>query len=100
MRQAAYWGIWHFLSFLSWSGKNVPANQGGNITIPCENRKKIRRKRVEYRVNKQGNGAFVFGTMSVLRHQCHLDKDDTKNSVCRNMYPVLFLYNFINHLTG
>lgn len=32
--------------------------------------------------------------------QCHLDKDDTKNSVCRNMYPVLFLYNFINHLTG
>lgn len=22
--------------------------------------------------------------------QCHLDKDDTKNSVCRNMYPVLF----------
>lgn len=32
--------------------------------------------------------------------QCHLDKDDAKNSVCRNMYPVLFLYNFINHLTG
>ncbi|EOS40758.1 hypothetical protein C809_04479, partial [Lachnospiraceae bacterium MD335] len=22
--------------------------------------------------------------------QCHLDKDDAKNSVCRNMYPVLF----------
>lgn len=34
------------------------------------------------------------------RYQCHLDKDDAKNSVCRNMYPVLFLYNFINHLTG
>ena len=32
--------------------------------------------------------------------QCHLDKDDAKNSVCRNMHPVLFLYNFINHLTG
>lgn len=32
--------------------------------------------------------------------QCHLDKDDAKNSVCRNMYPVLFLYNFIKHLTG
>ena len=32
--------------------------------------------------------------------QCHLDKDDAKNSVCRNMYPVLFLYNFINWLTG
>ena len=23
--------------------------------------------------------------------QCHLDKDYTKNSVYRNMYPVLFL---------
>ena len=33
-------------------------------------------------------------------YQCHLDKDDAKNSVCRNMYPVLFLYNFIKHLTG
>ena len=32
--------------------------------------------------------------------QCHLDKDDSKNSVCRNMYPVLFLYYFINYLTG
>ena len=35
-----------------------------------------------------------------LMNQCHLDKDDAKNSVCRNMYPVLFLYNFIKHLTG
>lgn len=24
-------------------------------------------------------------------YQCHLDKDYTKNSVYRNMYPVLFL---------
>ena len=23
--------------------------------------------------------------------QCHLDKNNEKNSVCRNMYPVLFL---------
>ena len=37
---------------------------------------------------------------SLYFKQCHLDKDDAKNSVCRNMYPVLFLYNFINHLTG
>ncbi len=25
------------------------------------------------------------------KSQCHLDKDYTKNSVYRNMYPVLFL---------
>lgn len=25
-----------------------------------------------------------------VRPQCHLDKDYTKNSVYRNMYPVLF----------
>lgn len=42
----------------------------------------------------------AFGEKQVLKEQCHLDKDDAKNSVCRNMYPVLFLYNFIKHLTG
>lgn len=66
-------GILGYLAFFIISKlvrkKTSPANQGGNITIPCENCKKIRRKRVEYRVNKQGNGAFVFGTMSVLRHR-------------------------------
>lgn len=51
-------------------------------------------------------GAGMYGNKSIKRkkdgtkYQCHLDKDDAKNSVCRNMYPVLFLYNFINHLTG
>ena len=48
--------------------------------------------------------AFSNNTQSSERildlQQCHLDKDDAKNSVCRNMHPVLFLYNFINHLTG
>ncbi len=29
--------------------------------------------------------------MGTDHSQCHLDKDYTKNSVYRNMYPVLFL---------
>ena len=32
--------------------------------------------------------------------QCHLDKNDTKNSVYRNVYSVLFLWNFHKTLDG
>ena len=30
--------------------------------------------------------------------QCHLDKNGTKNRVCRNIYPVLFCVIFLKTL--
>lgn len=37
-----------------------------------------------------GNSLMI-SLISTVISQCHLDKDYTKNSVYRNMYPVLFL---------
>lgn len=38
--------------------------------------------------------------VGTLKRQCHLDKNDSKNRVYRNMYPVLFLCNIKKVLTG
>ena len=42
------------------------------------------------RVDANAQTAAPAGVKQV-KAQCHLDKDYTKNSVYRNMYPVLFL---------
>ena len=43
------------------------------------------------REGETGVCAEQLGKMAAGESQCHLDKDYTKNSVYRNMYPVLFL---------
>ena len=47
-------------------------------------------------VSNRKSEVFLFAAHRFLKptedaSQCHLDKDYTKNSVYRNMYPVLFL---------
>jgi len=40
---------------------------------------------------KSGHKIDAIKNCDKVSFQCHLDKDYTKNSVYRNMYPVLFL---------
>ena len=43
------------------------------------------------RVLQENKLALCEAEVGTGKTQCHLDKDYTKNSVYRNMYPVLFL---------